>query len=67
MGQVLRVENKDPLDLRAFNIQKAVPLIVKRIEVSRVHIPDWDMVNLFMMKGEVGLGLFEVKFSLFLF
>jgi hypothetical protein len=49
MGQARRVENEDPLvDLRAFYFQKTAPLIVKR-EVNRVHIPDWDMVNLFMM------------------
>ena len=43
-GQARIVENKDALDLRRLSIfQKAAPLILKRIEVNRVHIPDWDI------------------------
>ena len=56
--QARRIENEDPLLTWELSIfQKAVPLITKR-EVNRVHISDWNMVNLFMMKREESLGLF---------
>jgi hypothetical protein len=68
MGQARRVENEDPLvGLRAFYFQKAAPLILKRIKVNRVHIPDWDDGEFVHDEGEESFGLFGLKYSLFLF
>ena len=63
--QAHRVENEDPLDLRAFYFQKAAPPIVKR-EISRVHfrLGYGEFVN---DDGEESFGLFGLKSSLFLF
>ena len=68
MGQNRRVENENLLvDLRAFNFKKAAPLIVKRIKVNRVHIPDWDDGELmFMLMDERASGLFSAEI-LFIF
>ncbi len=63
MGQTQRVENEDLLDFSIF--KEAAPLMVKRIEVSWVHIPDWDDGELVHADGEESLGLFGLKFSLF--
>ncbi len=66
--QARRVENEDPPSTWELSIfQKAVPLKVKRIEVNRVHIPDWDDGEFVHDDGEESLGLFKLKFSLFLF
>ena len=45
--------NEDPLvDMRVFYFSEANSLIFKRIEVSRVHIPDWDDGELMLMLME---------------
>jgi hypothetical protein len=67
MGQARRVENEDPLvDMRAFYFQKAVPLILKRIKVNRVHfgLGNGEFVH---DDGEESFGRFGLKYSLFLF
>jgi hypothetical protein len=63
-GQVWRVENKDSLYLRVFYFQMAALLIVKRIEVNRVHsrLGYGQFVH---DDGEESFGLFGMKYSLF--
>ena len=46
-GQARSLENVDPLDLRSFYFQKAVPSLSREQLVE--SIPDWDMVNLLIM------------------
>ncbi len=60
-------EWRSPRRHESFLFSEGSPLILKRIKVNRVHIPDWDDGEFVHADEEESFGLFGLKFSLFLF